>query len=1823
MNASVAPRSPVSMQDIVAAFSEVAVRCADRTAVVCGERSLSYAALNDASDRLARCLVDRGVTTGAFVAVDVQPGVDRLLAVLGVLKAGGAYVPLTLRQDAGRVDDRIACLDLRIAVTDHDAVPGDLEAVRIDLVQDDAATVALPSRHADLAAYVNFSSGTTGRPKAIVCADRGVVRLVRGQSYATFDESLAMLNAASFDFDAFTLEVWAPLLNGGMCVVLDAPILSTSALRTVVAQHGVNAAWITSALFNMLVDIDVDAFAGLEQLLVGGDIVSPAHVGKVYDRHPDIRIVNGYGATENTTFTACFPIPRDWIRERTLPIGTPIEGGEVHVLGANGRAVPVGQVGELVVSGEGLALGYHDDPAASASAFRSHVVDGSVTRCYHTGDSVSVGDDGLLYFHGRTDAQVKINGRRIELVGIEHIMRAHPAVRDAAAMSIRDAAGQRIVGMVVPEAGAPVDWHTALATFLAGRMAAHEVPAELVAIADLPVTVNGKLDRRQLEATYRGSRGAEPVANAPAAGRSREVTRLWAQLLSVDRVDDDTDFFASGGNPMLAMRMLGQVKAIFGTAVTFPALRAASTLRAFTALLARADQAQGDAEPAAAVPVDDTQLAAMRLAVADVWSRALGRDVAGDDADFLRLGGTSLTWLRVQSELAIRHSLHVDVAILIKHGKLLGKLATHLASIPLAAASIDMLDEAALPSMPRDEEPPSPPLVPDEPSARLAHMRRAIVSTWCRMLGVMRIESDGHFFRLGGNSLLCLKVQADLSRRYGVEIDLAGLLAHGELEVLASYASEHAIVRQGPRLHTDDVLEGAVALTREQRRLWFLHRLRPSSAYNIPLLFELFGDVDHDRLGSALRGLVERHPALRMRIVEGDDETLQVPDDAEAWTMAVEHLRTADLTGWLNGESEHVFDLERGMPLRVHLLCVVDGRRYLSFNVHHLFFDGHSLGIVAAELPLLYAGATLPKAGSEFTAVVHWQRSADYRRLADAAGSYWRKRLDGAPAEQGLLPDRRDARRLGTASVRHAVLPPSSVQRARERARELGVSEFTFWLGLFGVLLARMGSQDDVVVATPVAHRMRPEFLSVVGFFANTLPLRFDVDDEARFCDHLASLSATLTEGLAHQACPLETLHSAGGDAAPAWSHVLFSVYEYAIVDADEWQLHPRLMSNREPKYPLGVSLSSSGAETALVVEYDAGLYSDAFIGQFLNAFSVALDQVIAVPSMTTGDIVLADTATAVDADADFVSIVSLIAQVAAGPRADDVAIHGRRGPWRYASVWERAMGYVGALRAAGLTPGARVGVMLERRDELPVLLLALLASGAVYVPLDPAWPNARVQQILDDAAPDWLVLDDSADADAAVRRMATVIDLASLDTAAPTYTNVEPVTVNRDDLAYLIYTSGSTGRPKGVAIRHESLYWLHRWAARTYAPVDLENVLAATSICFDLSVFEIFVTWSLGGAITVAQNALDLIDDARAARATLVNTVPSLLEEVLRHGGLPANLRVLNLAGEALRPTLVEAIAQAAPGIRLYNLYGPSEDTTYSTAASIDLRGDARITIGQPIDGTVAHVLDPRGRPLPDGAPGELYLAGRGLAAGYFGRPDLTAERFVEDPYTGGRMYRTGDRVRRVENGELEYLGRMDQQCKIRGYRIELGEIEGVLASHASIRDACVVACDMGTSAARLVAFVTADAEAATDTAALRAWLATCLPTYMIPSRIDVIDAMPLTPSGKLDRVSLAVDAARDDATAPVAATAHERWFIEAFGEALQVPRVSLDDSFVALGGNSWQATLLLAGSKEEHGAAPSFGDLMNDGTPRSLAARLDEALARRADTESSILFI
>ncbi|MGK5546440.1 amino acid adenylation domain-containing protein [Streptomyces sp. URMC 127] len=1656
-------------------LAERAASVPGAVALVAGERAWTFAELDAQVNRLARLFLARGAGPERVVALGLPRSLEMVAALFAVLRAGAAYLPLELDYPVERLAYMAEETRPVVLVTDssvRDRMPEVPGLPRVEL--DDPAVVAelagLPDGpvdvHADpdAAAYVIFTSGSTGRPKGVVTPYRGLTNMQLNHREAIFNpvvetaggRRLRIAHTVSFSFDMSWEELlW--LVEGHEVHVLDESLRrDAEGLAAYCAEQTVDVINVTPSYAQALVECGLLDEGRHRPVLVllGGEAVPEALWTRLKET-PGLIGYNLYGPTEYTINT----LGGGTLDSDTATVGRPIWNTRARVLDAWLRPVPVGVPGELYVSGVGLARGYLNRPGLTAGRFVADPFGEPGARMYRTGDVVRWRRDGLLDFLGRADDQVKIRGYRVEPGEIEDALTGHPEVAQAAVVVREDTPGvKRLAAYLVPATAEAVDT-PAVRRSLADSLPEYMVPSAFVVLDALPLTVNGKLDRKALPAPTAAGTGAR---RAPANPREEQLCALFGEVLGTGPVGPDDHFFDLGGHSLLATRLVSRIRTALGTG----------------------------------------------LAVRDLFE----------------------------------------------------------APTPAALA---------------------------ERTAGEAHERPALVR------------------------------------------------------------------RERP---------AGLPLSHAQRRMWFLQNLDGSGAtYNVPLVIRVSGPLDLAALRHAVADVTGRHESLRTVVGEHDGRVVQrildTPDPAGALHVAATTEET--LQADVEAAVRHGFDLAREVPLRVTVLELGPRDHVLVLLFHHIAGDEWSMLPFVDDLTTAYTSRTegaapgwqpLPVQYADYTL---WQRDllgdpADEHSLHSRQVAYWKRALAGLPEELALPADRPRTPAAGSGlrggTVR-AQVPPAVYRGLRETAAATGTTTFMVLQAAVATLLHRLGAGDDIPLGAPVAGRSDAALDGLVGFFVNTLVLRNDLSGDPSFTELLGRVREHDLAAFAHQDLPFDSLVEAVNPQRVPGRHPLFQVMlGYRNSDGEarrllglESRILPFELGAVKFELDFNFEETPSAEEIDIAFEYAADRYDRSTAESLVERLLSLLAQVARDPARRIGSLdvltreergaVLGEWA-ATGRELPDASVAELLAERAAAVPGAVALVAGDR-TWSFAELDARVNRFARLLLARGAGPERVVALGLPRSLDMVAALFAVLRTGAAYLPLELDYPVERLAYMVEETGPVVLLTDSTArdrmpDVPEVPRveldDPAVVAELASLPDGAV------DVRVDLDAAAYVIFTSGSTGRPKGVITPYRGLTNMllnHREAI--FNPVVEAaggrrlRIAHTVSFSFDMSWEELL--WLVEGhEVHVLDESLRRDAEGLAAYCAeqavdVINVTPSYAQALVECGLLDEGRHrpvLVLLGGEAVPESLWTRLRET-PGLMGYNLYGPTE-YTINTLGGGTLDSDTA-TVGRPIWNTRAYVLDARLRPVPVGVPGELYVSGVGLARGYLGRPGLTAGRFVADPFgaafgePGARMYRTGDVVRWRRDGLLDFLGRVDDQVKIRGYRVEPGEIEDALTGHPGVAQAAVVVREDTPGVKRLAAYLVPATAEAVDTAAVRRSLADSLPEYMVPSAFVVLDALPLTVNGKLDRKALPAPTAADMAaggTGRAPGDVTEKTLCDVFADVLGLPDVTVDDSFFELGGHSLLAMTLVLRIREAFGtgeAGPGIADLLAGPTVAELAARIRES--------------
>jgi len=1130
-------------------------------------------------------------------------------------------------------------------------------------------------------------------------------------------------------------------------------------------------------------------------------------------------------------------------------------------------------------------------------------------------------------------------------------------------------------------------------------------------------------------------------------------------------------------------------------------------------------------------------------------------------------------------------------------------------------------------------------------------VEQQLCELFAQVLGVDGIGVTDSFFDLGGHSLLVTQLISRVRAALGVELGIREVFDNPTVELLARTLDGAGQARP-PLVRVDR--PDRLPLSFAQQRLWFLGQLEgPSATYNVPFGWRFRGRLDVDALTAALGDVVARHESLRTVFRTADGQPYQQVLPAGQAQLEVSVVRTveADLPELAGQACRYLFDLAAEIPVRAWLF-VLDGDEYvLVLLTHHIASDGWSAGVLLTDLEQAYRARSAgrapdrPELPVQYADYTLWQREMlgagqDGDGVLAAQVRYWQTALAGLPDQLELPFDRpRPAR----PSYRGGQVPVQVDANLHAQLTELAhrhqVTVFMVLQAGLALLLSRSGAGTDIPIGAPVAGRDDEGLNDLVGFFVNTLVLRTDLSGNPSFAELLGRIRETDLAGYAHQDVPFDRLVEALNPVRSPAYHPLFQVILASDDDAVSRQWHVADLQVSEQtlvveaaKFDLSLTFRQrhaaiDGAPDGIscILEYASDLFDPETVQAMAGRLIRLLGQVSADPELRIGEVDLLTPAerelviTRYNDTAHDVAALTLpqlfTAQATRTP--DAVAVTCGTVSWTYAELDTWSNRFARQLIAIGAGPERLVAVALPRSPEMLGAVLAVLKAGAAYLPVDPGYPADRIDYMLGDAEPVAVLSNRQTAAALPSRHRQVLIDeqepVARLDGSSVTDADrLAPLLPAHP--AYVIYTSGSTGRPKGVVVSHQGLPSLLGWAAARFTAGELSRVLAATSLNFDVSVFEMFGPLTTGGSIEIVADLLVLADPAAAPWAgSLISAVPSTISSLLNPSSHPPRAGTVVLAGEALTRPVLASVRAALPGATVLNIYGPTEATVYAAAWDTTGRDDTVPLIGGPIWNMRAYVLDQQLNAVPVGVAGELYLAGPGLARGYLNRAGLTAERFVACPFgSGERMYRTGDRVCWRAGGELQFLGRVDEQVKIRGFRIELGEVETALAAQPGVGRAVVVVREDRPGDKRLAGYVVPASGGRLDPAGLRAALAAELPGYMVPAAVVVVDRLPLTVNGKLDRRALprpsyAAGPGRD----PISAA--EQQLCRLFAEVLGVDQVSGDDSFFDLGGDSLLVSRLISRVRAVLGVELGLRQVFDNPTAELLARTLDGGVEAR----------
>lgn len=1104
---------------------------------------------------------------------------------------------------------------------------------------------------------------------------------------------------------------------------------------------------------------------------------------------------------------------------------------------------------------------------------------------------------------------------------------------------------------------------------------------------------------------------------------------------------------------------------------------------------------------------------------------------------------------------------------------------------------------------------------------------RLVAQVFCELLEIEKISRDDSFFALGGHSLLATRAISKLRQRHQIQLPLRSLFETPTVTGLADRITQDkkgtSSLREGILIETRPEF---LPLSFAQERLWLLNQLNPEgAAYTISAAMRVEGILNIAAMEATIAEIIERHENLRTRFESRAGVPFQVIDAPAPVAMTSTDLSGLDSVEQVEEVSRLArlqaikpFDLSRGPLLRASLFRLADREHVVLLTMHHIIWDGWSTGVMLREIATIYpelaAGRRpipLKPLRLQYADFSVWQRKWLSGDVLKQQQAYWRGQLEGAPNALELPSDRlRKAEQSSRGNRLHVQFSAELSARLNRLARREGATLFMLLLSAFSALLSRWSGQEDIVIGTPIANRTNVEIEELIGVFVNTLALRTKVTGDPTFLELLKQVRENTLSAYANQDLPFEYLVEMLQPDRDRSRHPIFQVMlvlqntPRGALELPGLRLSSVDVAQNTAKFDIMLSLAEYPEGLGGEVEYSTDLFEKETIERFVRQFTRFLEGAVFDPTQRVKDMKIMSESEILQTiygwnDTFYpvpeTNVVKLF-ETQAERNPDAVAVVFGDTSLSYAQLNQRAEKLAHVLNAEGVRPERIVGLCMERSLEMLVALLGILKAGGAYLPLAPEYPPARLQFLIEDAKPICVLTEGNTGSvlPPGVRQIR--VDEATLSytkRGADTNLNVMPSGELRGEHpAYLLYTSGSTGMPKGVLVEHKSLANRILWMQSEFELQPDDRVLQKTPYTFDVSVWEFFWPLSVGATLVVAkphghQDPRYIARLVREEQITTIHFVPSMLRAFLQTNeaeGIRCFRRVI-CSGEALSPEL-QASFYTMINAPLYNLYGPTEATIdVSSWACIPEGSAAAVPIGRPIWNTQLYVLDEKMRPVPPGMVGELWIAGVGLARCYLHRAELTAERFVPDPYgePGRRMYRSGDLARWRDDGALEYWGRIDDQVKIRGFRIELGEIEAALTRHSGVAQAAVGVWHHVSGDKRLVAYFVPVSDRRLAFEELREYLTERLPGYMVPSHFVCLQELPLTGSGKLDRKSLPPPDPFEGADAHVKPTTPEQEILcGIWSDVLGLTEVGIQDNFFELGGHSLLGTQVLSRVRE-----------------------------------------
>ncbi len=1125
-----------------------------------------------------------------------------------------------------------------------------------------------------------------------------------------------------------------------------------------------------------------------------------------------------------------------------------------------------------------------------------------------------------------------------------------------------------------------------------------------------------------------------------------------------------------------------------------------------------------------------------------------------------------------------------------------------------------------------------------------------IAEIWKKKLKLDKIGVNDDFFELGGHSLLATRVVAAIRKQLKVKLAIKDIFTNRTIAELARKVERN--VEKEQTTIKKQLRPEKIPLSYTQERLWFIHQLEGSVHYHMPFVLRAEGQLDVAALEYAFKTIVDRHEILRTTYQSEAGRPFQHILQPGGWKLTVidsyPSIKDQDLQDLIAEEVHSPFDLSKDHMIKATLIKLSEHEHVLVIVVHHIASDGWSMPILMGELEKLYqtkvtgVAVDLAPLPIQYADYAIWEKTNLDEKALEKQLAYWNKKLKGTEVLNLPLDFPRSLKQQVGGDRLFFNIDEELTGQLKERSKEFGATLFMFLLSAFKVMLSKYSGQTDICVGAPIANRTQEELENLIGFFINTLALRSDLSGNPSFVKFLEQVKQTSLDAYSHQSVPfakvVDSLElSRDMNISPLFQvmfimrnnkKIMDEIKENTILRSDEVEFTMDASNYVFSKFDLTLIATETEDRLSFIIEYRNDLFSAETIHRMKDHYQLLLRSIVAKPDENISNLSMLSPSekkqlleefndTAIDYPLEKTVVDLFEEQVKKRP--DGIAIHFGGQTLTYRDLDERANQLANFLIAKGVSATSQVVVCLDRSIAMVVALLAVLKSGKAYIPVDPEYPVSRIKYIVENSKADYIVSEKSHRHLFGSPPGAEVILLDQDDIKIARESTHKPdIQLSSDQLAYIIYTSGSTGNPKGVMVEHESLTNFLLSMQENISFDSSSSMLAVTTYSFDIAYLEIYLPLLSGGRLYLASkqetdDPYSLKEMIQGLRPSHMQATPATWQQLVDSGWTNEEALIILCGGEAIKESLKNSLTNLSDQ-HVWNMYGPTETTIWSTMKK--LSSTDKVTIGQPIANTQVYVLNANEENtspelLPMGVVGELCIAGKGLARGYWEQPDMTAKKFIKDTIThkkGSRIYRTGDLARWLNNGELECLGRIDHQIKIRGFRVELGEVEAVLQKSPLVKDAVVAVREDSMGHNQLVGYIVT--QGAFRKEEILAFLKSMLPAYMIPYLLMEITSIPLTPNGKVDKKALpdpdVAASMSSEYQAPTSPT--EKALSTIWSELLEVEQVGGYDNFFELGGHSLLIVRIVSAIRSDLQVEVSIKDLFDHSTVAGLAKYIDD---------------